>query len=91
MITGDAIKMAVNLTQNLPSGITTNGEEYLTSMELIRKYSDIVIGGHDLTIKPFQTKSFPKVVNINHRYLSISPRRILRQIVSRKLDNKMQQ
>jgi N-acyl homoserine lactone hydrolase len=60
MITGDAMNMAVNLTKNLPSGITTNGEEYMASMALIRKYSDFVIGGHDLTINPFQTKSFPK-------------------------------
>ena len=61
MITGDSMNMAINLTKNLPSGITTNGEEYMASMTLIRKYSDFVIGGHDLTINPFQIKSFPKV------------------------------
>jgi len=45
MITGDAMNMAVNLTKNLSSGITTNGDEYMASMALIRKYSDFVIGG----------------------------------------------
>jgi len=61
MITGDAMNMAVNLTKNLPSGITTNGDEDRAGMALIRKYSDFVIGGHDLITDPFQTKPFPKV------------------------------
>ena len=60
-IAGDAMNMIDNLELDLPSGITTNGEDYMKSMALIRKYADYAIGAHDLAIEPFQRSSFPKV------------------------------
>jgi N-acyl homoserine lactone hydrolase len=61
IITGDSVNMLENLKLNLPSGIFSNGEDYMASMELIRGYADCIIGGHELGIEPFQTQSFPKV------------------------------
>ena len=61
MLAGDAANMVANLDFNLPSGIFSDGQEYMDSMALIRKYADFMIGGHELEIKPFQTDNFPKV------------------------------
>jgi N-acyl homoserine lactone hydrolase len=66
-IAGDAMNMIDNLELDLPSGITTNGEDYMKSMALIRKYADYAIGGHELALEPFQSKSFPKVRRLQNK------------------------
>lgn len=64
IITGDSVNMIDNLNLNLPSGIFSDGEKYMASMDLVRKYADCIIAGHELTIEPYQTDSFPKVTSL---------------------------
>jgi N-acyl homoserine lactone hydrolase len=61
MIAGDAVNMIENLEYNLPSGVTTSGEEYNASMDRVKSCCDSMLGAHDLNVKLFQTGQFPSV------------------------------
>jgi len=64
IIAGDAVNMIENLSYNLPSGVATSGEEYMQSMNVIKRYGEYVLGAHDLSINPFQSGSFPSIKNL---------------------------
>jgi len=64
IVAGDAVNMIENLQLNVPSGVATDGETYMASMELIKRFGDSVIGGHELSIKPFQTSGFPSMKDL---------------------------
>jgi len=61
IIAGDAVNMIDNLKLNLPSGVANDGETYMGSMELLKRFGDVILGGHELLIKPFQTSGFPSM------------------------------
>jgi N-acyl homoserine lactone hydrolase len=58
-VAGDAVNCVDNLYSNLPSGITSDGEAYVTSMGYVREFADFVIGAHDQAIEAFQSEGFP--------------------------------
>ena len=60
-ITGDAANIMENFEKRIPVGILSDTDQFFSSIDKIKKYADMAICGHEMSIEPFQDKGFPKL------------------------------
>lgn len=60
-ITGDAANVMENIEKRIPVGIFSDMEQWFKSLDKIKKYADMAICGHEVSIVPYQEKGFPKL------------------------------